>query len=106
MKAIRIHSFGGPEVLVYEDAPRPTAGAGELLVRVYATSINPVERFVRAGYLQGKVDFPLPLTLGLDLSGVVEAVDGDVTGLAVGDEVYGYSNMMRQGADAEYAVVG
>lgn len=106
MKAVRIHSFGGPEVLVYEDAPRPTMGGDEVLVRVHAASINPVERFVRGGYLQGRVEFTLPLILGLDLSGVVEAVGPGVTGIAVGDAVYGYSNMMRQGAYAEYAAVG
>jgi len=105
MKAVRIHTYGGPDVLVYEDAPRPTIGNGEVLVKVHATSINPVDRFTRAGYLQGMINFSLPLTLGLDLAGVVEAVGDDVTTVAVGDAVYGYSNMMRQGAYAEYAVV-
>jgi len=105
MKAVRIHTYGGPDVLVYEDAPRPTIGNGEVLVKVHATSINPVDRFTRAGYLQGMINFSLPLTLGLDLAGVVEAVGDDVTTVAVGDAVYGYSNMIRQGAYAEYAVV-
>jgi NADPH:quinone reductase-like Zn-dependent oxidoreductase len=73
---------------------------------VYATSLNPVDRFTRAGYLQGMVDFVLPFTPGLDLAGVVEAVGGGVSTVAVGDAVYGYSNMMRQGAYAEYALVG
>ncbi len=105
MKAVRIHQYGGPEVLVYEDAPRPTIADDEVLVKVHAVSINPVDRFTRVGYLKGMVDFPLPLTLGLDLSGTVEAVGSGVTSVAVGDAVYGYSNMMRQGAYAEYAVV-
>ena len=105
MKVVRIHEYGGPEVLVYEDAPRPTIADGEVLVKVHAASINPVDRFTRAGYLKGMVDFPLPLTPGLDLSGTVEAVGAGVTGVAVGDAVFGYSNMMRQGAYAEYAVV-
>jgi NADPH:quinone reductase-like Zn-dependent oxidoreductase len=105
MKAIRIHNYGGPEVLVYEHAPRPTPGAGEVMVKVYATSLNPVDRGTRAGYLQGFIAFPLPVVPGLDLAGVVEAVGDDVNTVAVGDAVYGYSNMMRQGAHAEYAVV-
>ncbi len=105
MKAIRIHTYGGPEALVYEDAPRPTPAAGEVLVKVHATSLNPVDRFTRAGYLQGMVDFTLPFIPGLDLAGVVEAVGNNVSTVAVGDAVYGYSNMMRQGAYAEYAVV-
>jgi NADPH:quinone reductase-like Zn-dependent oxidoreductase len=75
--------------------PRPEIADDGVLIKVYATSVNQVDRFTRAGYLQGMVDFPLPLTLGLDLSGVVEAVGKDVTTVAVGDAVYGYSNMMR-----------
>jgi NADPH:quinone reductase-like Zn-dependent oxidoreductase len=106
MKAIRIHSYGGPEVLVYEEAPHPEPGAGEVLVRVHAAALNPVDRFTRAGYLQGMVNFALPFTPGLDLAGVVEAVGDGVSAFAVGDAIYGYSNMMRQGAYAEYAVVG
>jgi NADPH:quinone reductase-like Zn-dependent oxidoreductase len=79
MKAVRIHTYGGSEVLVYEDAPRPEIAGDQVLVEVYAASANPVDRFTRAGYLQGMVDFALPVTLGLDLSGVVEAVGKDVT---------------------------
>jgi NADPH:quinone reductase-like Zn-dependent oxidoreductase len=105
MKAIRIHNYGGPEVLVYEDAPRPTPGADEALVKVYAASLNPVDRATRAGYLQQFLAFPLPFVPGLDLAGVVEAIGDGVSTVAVGDAVYGYSNMMRQGAQAEYAVV-
>lgn len=105
MKAIRIHSYGGADVLVYEDAPRPEPAAGEVLVKVHAASLNPVDRLTRAGYLQGMIDFALPLIPGLDLAGVVEAVGSEVSGVAVGDAVYGYSNMVRQGAYAEYVVV-
>jgi NADPH:quinone reductase-like Zn-dependent oxidoreductase len=105
MKAVRIHTYSGPEALVYENAPRPEIADDQVLVQIYATSVNSVDRFTRAGYLQGMVDFPLPMTLGLDLSGVVTAIGKDVTTLAVGDAVYGYSNMLRQGAYAEYAAV-
>jgi NADPH:quinone reductase-like Zn-dependent oxidoreductase len=80
MKAVRIHTYGGPEVLVYEDAPRPTPAAGEVLVKVYATSVNPVDRATRAGYLQGRGDFALPFTPGLDLAGAPLARHFHVTG--------------------------
>jgi NADPH:quinone reductase-like Zn-dependent oxidoreductase len=105
MKAIRIHAYGGPDVLVYEDAPRPSIGDNEVLVKVHAASLNPVDRFTRAGYLQQMINFPLPMVPGLDLSGVVEAIGSDVRSLAVGHAVYGYSSMARQGAYAEYAAV-
>jgi NADPH:quinone reductase-like Zn-dependent oxidoreductase len=105
MKAVRIHSYGGPEVIRYEDAPRPTIAADEVLVAVHATAINPVDLATRAGHFQSMIPVTFPLTLGLDLSGVVAEVGPNVTGVAVGDAVFGYSNMMRQGADAEYAVV-
>ncbi len=105
MKAIRIHAFGGPEVLAYEEVSRPIPGDDEVLVKVHAASVNPVDVATRAGYLQGMIDIKLPHTPGLDLAGVVEAVGADVTSVAVGDQVYAYSNIARQGAYAEYAVV-
>src|SRR5438034_9290037 len=105
MKAVRIHGYGGPEVIRYEDAPPPTIAADEVLVAVHATSINPVDLATRAGHFQNKIPVMFPWTLGLDLSGVVAKVGPNVTGFAIGDAVFGYSNMMRQGADAEYAVI-
>jgi len=104
MKAVRIHGYGGPEVIRYEDASPPTIAADEVLVAVHATSINPVDLATRAGHFQNKIPVMFPWTLGLDLSGVVAKVGPNVTGFAIGDAVFGYSNMMRQGADAEYAV--
>ena len=65
---------------------------------MHAAALNPVDRFTRAGYPQGMVNFTLPFIPGLDLAGIVEAVGEDVTTVAAGDEVYGYSNRMRQGA--------
>ena len=70
MRAVRIHAFGGPEELRYEDAPRPAPKAGEVLIRIHASAVNPADWKVRSG-LFGK-DFPLPLTLGFDFSGVIE----------------------------------
>src|SRR5438876_1116253 len=74
MKAIRIHSYGGPEVLQLEDIPRPSPGPGELLVKVHAASVNPVDWNVRLGHMQQFLPLKLPAVLGWDLSGVVEAV--------------------------------
>jgi NADPH:quinone reductase-like Zn-dependent oxidoreductase len=105
MKAVRMHAYGGPDVLAYDDVSQPVPAAGEVLVKVYAASFNPIENNTRAGYLQGMIQVEFPFTLGVDLAGVVEAVGEGVTSVAVGDAVYGYSNMMRQGSHAEYAVV-
>ena len=106
MKAVRIHEFGGPEVLRYEDAPRPDPAGGELLVRVHAASVNPVDWksrqsggiFARAG--------SLPVIPGWDVSGVVEAVGPGVAGWAPGDEAFSLVRFPGIGAAyAEYATV-
>ncbi len=104
MKAVRIHEYGGPEVLKYEDAPKPPAGPGELLIRVHATSVNPVDWKIRAGYLKGMLNYTLPLILGWDVSGVVEAT-GPGASMKPGDEVYSRPDMSRDGTYAEYVVV-
>src|SRR3989442_7556503 len=88
MKAVRIHAFGGPEVLQYENAPRPVAEAGEVLIRIHASAVNPADWKFRSG-LFGK-DASLPLILGFDFSGVIESLGEGVTRLKTGDEVYGY----------------
>ena len=65
MKAVRVHSYGGPEVLRFEDAPCPAPGSGELLVKVHAASVNPIDWKVRAGYMKEYIPLPLPLYSGL-----------------------------------------
>lgn len=102
MKAARIHNFGGPEVIVVEDAPVPVAGLGEVLVRVAATGVGPWDALIREG--KSDVSPPPPLTLGSDLSGVVEAVGPGVTEFKKGDEIYGVTNPQFCGANAEYAL--
>src|SRR5437868_14841822 len=72
MKAIRIHNYGGPEVLKYEDAPRPEPQAGEVLVRVHAAGGNPSDWKVREGYMKDFWPHKFPFILGWELSGVVE----------------------------------
>ncbi len=102
MKAARIHSFGGPEVIVVEDMPRPVAGAGELLVRVAAAGIGPWDALIREG--KSKVSPRPPLTLGSDFSGVVEEIGQGVTGFKMGDEIYGVTNPQFCGSNAQYAL--
>ena len=102
MKAVCIYSYGGPEVLVHEDAPCPHPGPGEVLVRVHAAGINPVDWKIRAGHLRAMVKHTLPLILGWDVSGVVTALGGGVTRLQVGDEVYSRPDIARDGAYAEF----
>src|SRR6267142_236547 len=106
MKAVRVHNYGGPEVLQFEDAPRPTPGSGELLIRVYAASVNPLDWKIRAGYMKDYIPLPLPFILGWDVSGVVEAVGAGVTKFKKGDEVDGRPDVTAHGygAYAEYVV--
>ena len=102
MKAARIHSFGGPEVIVIEHVPVPVPASGEVLVRVAAAGVGPWDALIREG--KSKVAPPPPLTLGSDLSGVVEAVGLGVTEFKNGDPIYGVTNPQFCGANAEYAI--
>src|ERR1700758_4310461 len=103
MKAIRIHKYGGPEVLRYEDVVVPAPGAGELLIKVQAASVNPLDWKTRAGYLKDFFPHTMPFIPGWDGSGIVEAVGSGVTQFKQGDEVYAKTN--RDGTYAEYAIV-
>jgi NADPH:quinone reductase-like Zn-dependent oxidoreductase len=100
MKAVRIHSFGGPDVLSFEETAKPKPGPHEVLVRVEAAGVNPVDYKVRSGDFK-PTGLHMPLTLGREVSGVVEEIGRDVRGLKVGDEVFA----MLDGGYAEYAVV-
>lgn len=104
MKAIRMHSYGGAEVLVYEDAPRPEPQPDEVLVQVYAAAINGIDWKIRDGELQRLFNFQLPTILGSDAAGIVAAVGADVTTVEVGQEVYGMMERSRSGSFAEYAI--
>jgi len=104
MKAIRLHGRGGPDHLVYEDAPQPRPGAEEVLVRVYATGIIANELKWDETY-QTKAGSPRALPIpGRDLSGVVEAVGHGVTEPAKGDEVYAMLDYCCDGAEAEFTI--
>ena len=104
MKAVRHHSYGDATVLVYEEAARPSPGAGEVLVRVAATSFNSVDTAIRSGYMQEVFPLRLPHVPGLDLSGTVEEIGPDVLDLNVGDPVIGFLPMNADGASAEFAL--
>lgn len=105
MRAIRFHDYGGPEVLQYEEVEKPEAAEGEVLVRVHATSVNPLDWKIRAGLVKSFRPVPLPFILGWDVSGVVESVGPGVTGFKPGDEVYGRPDITKPGAYAEYIAV-
>lgn len=107
MKAVRIHEYGDPNVLVYEDAPRPVPQAGEVLVKVAAAGINPVDWKTRAGSgVAGRYGNAFPLIVGWDLSGVVDAVGDGANIFKVGDAVFGMARFPDIGAAyAEYVAV-
>jgi 2-desacetyl-2-hydroxyethyl bacteriochlorophyllide A dehydrogenase len=103
MKAIVAHEYGGPEVLKYEDAPRPEPKENELLVRVIACGVNPADPLVISGRLAKEFGTHLPLIPGYDVAGVVEKAGAKVTKFKKGDAVYGYA--LFGGGWAEYAVL-
>lgn len=102
MKAVRVHAFGGADAMVYEDVPVPVPGPGEALIRVAAAGVGPWDAWIRAG--RSALQQPLPLTLGSDLAGIVEAAGPDVTGFAPGDAVFGVTNPRFTGSYADYAI--
>ena len=102
MKAIRIYEFGEPEVMKIVEVERPVPAADEILVKVYAASVNPADYIIRRGGNEGlKPHLKLPLGLGLDAAGIVEEVGRDVTLFKKGDRVYGVPNFI-DGSYAEY----
>src|SRR5580693_9065666 len=103
MKAIRIHAFGGPEVMQLQEVERPVPQADEILVKVYASSVNPADYIIRQGGNDLLRPFlKLPLGLGLDAAGIVEEVGSEVKDLKVGDKVYGVPNFPGGGGYTEY----
>src|SRR6202042_1671998 len=88
MKAVVVHKYGGPEVLKYEDYPDPVAGAGEVLVRVAAASVNPIDYKRRAGLTKDFYPLQFPGLIGVDMSGTVVKVGADVEAFTAGDRVF------------------
>jgi NADPH:quinone reductase-like Zn-dependent oxidoreductase len=102
MKAVRIHRFGPPEVISFDDVPKPEPGRGEVVVRVNAAGVGPWDALIRSG--KSVLPQPLPLILGSDVSGEIDSLGPGVANLKVGDEVFGVTNERFTGAYAEYAV--
>jgi NADPH:quinone reductase-like Zn-dependent oxidoreductase len=103
MKAVVIHEYGGPEVLKYEDIPRPEPKDDQLLIRVIAAGVNPVDGMIRSGMFNGNRAFPI--ILGGDVAGVVERVGSKITKFKVGDPVFAYVSLNNSGGYAQYALV-
>jgi NADPH:quinone reductase-like Zn-dependent oxidoreductase len=104
MKAIVIHEYGGPEVLKYEDVPRPEPKDDQLLVRVIAAGVNPVDGMIRSGMFASEKRV-FPIILGGDIAGVVEKVGSKITKFKAGDPVFAYVSLDNSGGYAEYALV-
>ncbi len=104
MKAVRAHSFGGLDVLQYEETPRPVPAADEVLIRVVAAGVNPVDAVLRSGQLARMFGTKLPFTPGLDVAGVIAATGAKATKFKVGDAVYACLDIRHGGGYAEYAV--
>ncbi|MCX7892971.1 MAG: NADP-dependent oxidoreductase [Burkholderiales bacterium] len=105
MKAVRIHGYGGPEVLRYEDAPVPAIAPDEVLVEVRCAGVNPIDWQVREGRFKDGLGHRLPLILGWDVAGVVAEAGSAANGFAPGDRVYARAEIGRDGAYAEYIAV-
>lgn len=104
MKAIVIHEYGGPKVLKYEDVPRPEPKDNELLIRVIAAGVNPVDGMIRSGMFANE-NRAFPIVLGGDIAGVVEKVGSKITKFKAGDPVFAYVSLDNSGGYAQYALV-
>ena len=104
MKAVVLHEYGGPEALHYEEAPRPEPKADEVLIRVVAASVNPVDVAIRSGKYAEYFHTTLPLIPGMDAAGVVEKAGSKISTLKAGDPVYAFFTLHGEGGYAEFAL--
>ena len=105
MKAVVIHEYGGPEVLKYEDVPRPEPQPDQILVRVIAAGVNPVDGMIRSGMFAKNGKRAFQIILGGDIAGVIEKVGSKITKFKVGDPVFAYVSLDSGGGYAQYALV-
>jgi NADPH:quinone reductase-like Zn-dependent oxidoreductase len=105
MKAVVIHEYGGPEVLKYEDIPRPEPNDDQLLIRVIAAGVNPVDSMIRSGMFAKEGNRAFPIILGGDVAGVVEKVGSKIKKFKAGDPVFAYVSLDNSGGYAQYALV-
>jgi NADPH:quinone reductase-like Zn-dependent oxidoreductase len=103
MLAARIHSYGDPTGIKIGQAPRPEPGRGQVLIRVKAAGVNPLDWMIAEGKARSWLDHRLPLTLGWELAGIVEKTGADANRFKPGDEVFGMLDLSGDGADAEFA---
>jgi len=104
MKAVVLNEYGGPEVLKYQDAPRPEPKDDDILVRVIAAAVNPVDSYVRQGMFAKRGLDNRPAIIGYDIAGVVEKTGANAKKFKAGDKVYSYLSVMRGGGYAEFAI--
>jgi len=100
MKAIVVHKFGGPEVLKVDEVPTPKPGKKEVLIKIHAAGVNPVDTYIRAGHFG---EFKVPFVPGIDGAGIIESVGDGVTRFKKGDRVFCFTNNL-QGTYAEYCI--
>jgi len=105
MKAMVIHEYGGPEVLKYEDVPRPEPKGDQILIRVIAAGVNPVDGMIRSGMFAKDGNRAFPIILGGDVAGVVEKVGSKITKFKAGDPVFAHISLDDSGGYAQYALV-
>ena len=105
MRAVRYHRYGDSDVLKYEEAPRPVPGPQQVLVKVAATSFNPVDAGIRGGYLSDVYEISFPHIPGVDVAGTVAELGDQVQGWSIGDAVVAFLPLDADGAAAEYTVV-
>ena len=104
MKAIVIHQYGGPQVLKYEDLPRPQPKDDQLLIRVIAAGVNPVDGMIRSGMFDKEGNRAFPIILGGDIAGVVEKIGSKIAKFKAGDPVFAYVSLDNNGGYAQYAL--
>jgi NADPH:quinone reductase-like Zn-dependent oxidoreductase len=104
MKAVRIHEYGGLDKLLYEDAPVPQIGPDEVLIKVHAAGVNPVDWKIREGKMKDNIRYHFPIILGLDMAGIVMNAGSLVTRFKAGDAVFARPDISLNGCYAEYAV--
>jgi NADPH:quinone reductase-like Zn-dependent oxidoreductase len=104
MKAVVVNEYGGPEVLKYQDAPRPEPKENEVLIRVIAAGVNPVDGMIRSGMFAKYEKATFPMIPGADIAGVVEKVGSKTTKFKPGDPVYAYLSLKNGGGYAEYTI--
>lgn len=105
MKAVRIHKYGSASELTLDTIPVPSPNADDVLIKVQAASVNPVDWKVREGYLTELIPHSLPLTLGWDVAGEIVTLGSNVTDLSVGDAIYSRPDISRDGSHAEFMLV-